>query len=146
MQALRIHAHGGPEVLQIDDVPRPQVRAGEVLVKVLATSINHLDLWVRRGMPGFAVQFPRVLGCDGTGEIAALGEGVSDLRVGQRVVIEPGASSGTSLEDLRGEDHLAADYGIRGEHFDGLDASTSRWKRATSSHCPRTWIRSRLQP
>jgi NADPH:quinone reductase-like Zn-dependent oxidoreductase len=121
VQALRIHQHGGPEVLRIDEVPRPSAGAGEVLVRMLATSINHLDLWVRRGMPGFAVEFPRVLGCDGTGEIVELGAGVSGLRVGQRVVIEPGHSSGKSPEDLAGNDHLSADYGIRGEHFDGVD-------------------------
>lgn len=122
MKALRIHAHGGPEVLVVDDVPRPSPQQGEVLVKVLAASINHLDLWVRRGMPGFPVPFPRTLGCDGIGEIAELGGGVSGLRVGERVVLQPGFSSGKSPEDLRGEDHLAPDYGIRGEHGDGYHA------------------------
>jgi NADPH:quinone reductase-like Zn-dependent oxidoreductase len=122
MQALRIHAHGGPEVLAVEDIPRPEPKAGEVLVRVLAASINHLDLWVRRGMPGFPVPFPRILGCDGTGEIAALGAGVSGLSVGQKVVLEPGFSSGESAEDKAGLDHLSADYGIRGEHGDGFDA------------------------
>jgi NADPH:quinone reductase-like Zn-dependent oxidoreductase len=121
VKALRIHSHGGPEVLRIDDVPEPRPQPGEVLVRVLAVSINHLDLWIRRGMPGFPVEFPRVLGCDGTGEVVELGAGVRGLRIGQKVVIEPGHSSGTSPEDLRGEDHLAPDYQIRGEHFDGLD-------------------------
>jgi NADPH:quinone reductase-like Zn-dependent oxidoreductase len=122
MKALRIHAHGGPEVLVVDDVPRPIPQAGEVLVKVLAASINHLDLWVRRGMPGFPVPFPRTLGCDGIGEVVELGAGVSGLRPGERVVLEPGYSSGASPEDLRGDDHLAPDYGIRGEHGDGFHA------------------------
>ncbi len=122
MKALRIHAHGGPEVLVIDDLARPSPAAGEVLVKVLAASINHLDLWVRRGMPGFSVHFPRTLGCDGIGEIAELGEGASGLQVGQHVVLEPGYSSGQSPADLRGDDHLAPDYGIRGEHTDGFHA------------------------
>jgi len=122
MQALRIHAHGGPEVLSVDEIPRPEPREGEVLVRVLAASINHLDLWVRRGMPGFPVAFPRILGCDGTGEIAALGAGVSGLAVGTKVVLEPGYSSGRSPEDRAGNDHLAADYSIRGEHGDGFDA------------------------
>ncbi len=122
MKALRIHAHGGPEVLVVDDIARPSPGAGEVLVKVLAASINHLDIWVRRGMPGFPVAFPRTLGCDGIGEVAELGPGVSGLRVGQRVVLEPGYSSGRSPEDLRGDDHLAPDYSIRGEHGDGFHA------------------------
>jgi NADPH:quinone reductase-like Zn-dependent oxidoreductase len=121
MKAARIHAHGGPEVLRVEDVPVPEVGPGEVLVRVLGVSLNHLDLWVRRGMPGFPVAFPRILGCDGTGEVVALGAGASGLRVGQRVVIEPGYTTGPSPEVERGDDHLAADYSIRGEHSDGLD-------------------------
>ncbi|MCA9002239.1 MAG: alcohol dehydrogenase, partial [Planctomycetes bacterium] len=65
MQAVQIHAHGGPEVLQVVDIPRPEPGPGEVLCRVLAVSVNHLDIWVRRGMPGFDVPFPRIPGCDG---------------------------------------------------------------------------------
>ena len=120
MQAVHINRHGGPEVLELVDVPAPEPRAGEVLVKMLAVSLNHLDLWVRRGMPGFKVAFPRIPGCDGIGEIAALGEGVEGPRVGTRVLVEPGYSSGASVHDLAGNDHLSDDYEIRGEHSDGL--------------------------
>jgi NADPH:quinone reductase-like Zn-dependent oxidoreductase len=120
MQAVRIHRHGGPEVLQVEDVPKPEPGPGEALVRVLGVSLNHLDLWVRRGMPGLAVQFPRILGCDGTGEVVALGSGTRGPKVGDRVVIEPGYSSGTSPEDRAGNDHLAPDYSIRGEHSDGI--------------------------
>ncbi len=121
MQAARIHAHGGPEVLDLDDVPEPEPRAGEALVRVLAVSLNHLDLWVRRGMPGVKIPFPRILGCDGVGEVVELGAGVTGLAVGQQVVIEPGTSSGASRHDREGNDHLSDDYAIRGEHGDGLD-------------------------
>lgn len=107
-------------MLEVEDVPRPAPGPGQALVRVLAVSLNHLDLWVRRGMPGFPVPFPRILGCDGTGEVVALGDGVTGLAPGQRVVIEPGYSSGRSPEDLAGNDHLAPDYSIRGEHGDGL--------------------------
>jgi len=120
VQVCRIHEHGGPEVLRLERVDRPEPGPGEVLVRVLAVSVNHLDLWVRRGMPGVKIPFPRVLGCDGVGEIAALGEGVRGLAVGQRVVVEPGMSSGKSEFDRAGQDHLSDDYGIRGEHGDGL--------------------------
>jgi NADPH:quinone reductase-like Zn-dependent oxidoreductase len=121
MQAVRIHQHGEPSVLRVEDIPRPAPGPGQALVRVLAVSLNHLDLWVRRGMPGFSVPFPRILGCDGTGEVVALGSGVTNVSVGDVVVLEPGYSSGQSPEDLSGNDHLSADYSIRGEHGDGFD-------------------------
>lgn len=120
MQALRIHQHGDPSVLRVEDIPKPTPAPGQALVRVLGVSLNHLDLWVRRGMPGFPVAFPRILGCDGTGEVVALGAGVTGLKLGDKVVIEPGYSSGKAPEDLAGEDHLAPDYSIRGEHCDGI--------------------------
>ncbi len=121
MHAARIHEHGDPEVIRIDDVPTPEPSPGEVLVKVLAASINHLDLWVRRGMPGFDIPFPRVLGSDGTAEVVSLGEGVDGFEPGQKVVILPGVCSAESERDMPGREHLARDYGIRGEHCDGVD-------------------------
>ena len=124
MQVALIREHGGPEVIRLEDVEPPTPAQDEVLVRVLAVSVNHLDLWVRRGMPGMPVPFPRILGCDGTGEVVAIGEEAGDcgLVVGQKVVIEPGFSSGRSSWDEAGLDHLSDDYGIRGEHMDGLDA------------------------
>lgn len=123
MKALRIHRHGGPEVLSLDEIERPEPGAGEVLVRVLAASVNHLDLWVRRGMPGFPVPFPRILGCDGTGEVVSTGAGVTAWKPGQKVVLEPGyTNEGDARFELEGIDHLAADYGIRGEHTDGFHA------------------------
>lgn len=122
MKAVRIHGHGDPSVLCHEDIPDPQAPGpGEVLVRVLAVSINHLDLFVRRGMPGLPVPFPRILGSDGTGEVVEVGEGVEGLRAGDRVLLEPGYSSGTSPQDLAGNDHLSDDYEVLGEHCDGLD-------------------------
>lgn len=121
MKAVHITVHGPPSVMKIVDVPAPTAGAGEVLVRMIAVSINHLDLWVRRGMPGMKIPLPRIPGCDGIGEIVELGPGVTDLKKGQRVVVEPGYSSGKSEHDLAGNDHLSHDYGIRGEHSDGLD-------------------------
>ena len=88
MQAVHIPEHGSPDVLRIVDLPVPKPGRGQVLVRVLAVSVNHLDLWVRRCMPGMPIPLPRIPGCDGTGEIAALGEGCAGtLQVGQRVVV-----------------------------------------------------------
>lgn len=121
MQVARINAHGGPEVLELVEAPRPEPHADEVLVRVLAVSVNHLDLWVRRGMPGMPIPFPRILGSDGTGEVVEVGADVEGVEVGERVLILPGVSSGLSEHDARGDDHLSDDYGIRGEHCDGLN-------------------------
>jgi len=122
MQVVHIREHGSPDVLEIVDLPRPEPGSGEVLVRVLGVSVNHLDLWVRRGMPGLPIPMPRIPGCDGTGEIVALGAGVQDagLSVGQRVVLEPGYTTQPSPAVERGLDHLADDYEIRGEHCDGF--------------------------
>jgi NADPH:quinone reductase-like Zn-dependent oxidoreductase len=120
MQVVHIPAHGDPSVLRVVDLPVPEPGPGEVLVRILGTSVNHLDLWSRRGMPGVKLPLPLIPGCDGTGEIAQLGAGVDGPRVGTRVLVEPGSSSGQSAHDLAGNDHLSDDYQIRGEHYDGL--------------------------
>ncbi|HEY5871643.1 MAG TPA: alcohol dehydrogenase catalytic domain-containing protein, partial [Gaiellaceae bacterium] len=88
MKAVRIHGDGGPEVLRYEDVDDPVAGPGEVLVSLRAAALNHLDVWVRKGLP--SVPKPRILGADGAGVIAALGEGVDGLEIGQRVVVNPG--------------------------------------------------------
>src|SRR5262249_46845956 len=105
MQAVHVPAHGPPSVLALVDLPRPEPGPGEVLVRLAAVSINHLDLFVRAGLPGVKLPLPLIPGCDGTGEIAALGQGVSGPKVGQKVVVEPGCSSGKSAHDRAGNDH-----------------------------------------
>src|SRR5262245_50387383 len=88
VKAIRIHEDGGPEGLRYDDAPGPTVGPGDVLVSVRAASRNRLDVWVRRGLP--SVPKPRILGADGAGIVAGLGEGVVGLEEGQRIVINPG--------------------------------------------------------
>jgi NADPH:quinone reductase-like Zn-dependent oxidoreductase len=105
MKAVRIHEDGGPEVLRYEDAPDPVAGPGEVLVRLRAASLNHLDLWVRQGLP--SVPKPRILGADGAGVVEALGEGVRGVDVGQRVVINPGLDDGAH---------------IVGEHMDGTHA------------------------
>ena len=104
MLAIRIHEEGGPEVLRLEEVPDPEPGPGEVLVRVRAAALNHLDVWVRRGLP--SVPKPRILGADGAGVVEALGEGVEGFRPGDRVVINPGLEHGDSI-------------GILGEQTDG---------------------------
>ena len=88
MRAVRIHEDGGPEVLVVDEIPDPEPQRGEVLVALRAAALNHLDLWVRKGLP--SVPKPRILGADGAGVVAALGQDASGFEIGQRVVVNPG--------------------------------------------------------
>jgi len=88
VKAIRIHEDGGPEVLRYEDVPDAVAGPGEVLVGLRAAGLNHLDVWVRKGLP--SVPKPRILGADGAGTVAALGDGVSGFEIGDRVVINPG--------------------------------------------------------
>jgi len=87
MKAARIHQFGGPEVLTYEDVPDPKPRKDQVLIRVRACSMNHLDIFVRGGLPG--VNLPHIMGSDIAGEIVEVGEYVTDLKVGQRVLIAP---------------------------------------------------------
>ncbi len=106
MKAVRIHADGGPEVLTYEDVPDPMPEAGEALVEIRAAGLNHLDIWIRKGLP--SVPKPRILGADGSGVVVALGDGVEDLSVGDRVVVNPGVV----------HDHRIT---VIGEHSDGTN-------------------------
>jgi zinc-binding alcohol dehydrogenase/oxidoreductase len=87
VKAIRIHEDGGPEVLRHEDVPDPEAGPGEVLVRLAAASLNHLDVWIRKGLP--SVPKPRIMGADGAGVVEALGPGVEGLRTGDRVVLDP---------------------------------------------------------
>jgi NADPH:quinone reductase-like Zn-dependent oxidoreductase len=88
LKAIRIHEDGGPEVLRYEEVEDPEPGPGEALVSLRAAALNHLDIWVRKGLP--SVPKPRILGADGAGVVAALGEGVDGFVAGDRVVVNPG--------------------------------------------------------
>jgi len=88
VKAVRIHEDGGPDVLRYDDVADPEPGPGDVLVSLRAAGLNHLDVWVRKGLP--SAPKPRILGADGAGVVAALGEGVEGFEIGDRVVVNPG--------------------------------------------------------
>ncbi|HMF04800.1 MAG TPA: zinc-binding dehydrogenase [Acidimicrobiia bacterium] len=88
MKAIRIHEDGGPEVLRYEDAPDPEPAAGEVMIQLHAASLNHLDVWVRKGLP--SAPKPRILGADGAGVVAAFASDVSGFEQGQRVVVNPG--------------------------------------------------------
>lgn len=122
MRAVRIHEHGGPEVLRIEDVPTPEIRADEALVRVKASAMNHLDVWVRRGVPGHEFPLPITPGCDVAGVVEAAGELVREFRAGDEVVVSPGISCRACPECLAGRQSLCRWYGIVGETRDGGNA------------------------
>jgi NADPH:quinone reductase-like Zn-dependent oxidoreductase len=108
VRAVRIHEDGDPEVLVLEEAPDPAPGPGEVLVRLRASALNHLDVWIRKGLP--SVPKPRILGADGAGVVEALGDGVGGFEVGERVVLNPGIEAGG------GRIHVI------GEHGDGTNA------------------------
>ena len=94
MKAVVIHEHGDLDVLRIEEREKPTPRPDEVLIEVKAIGLNHLDTWVRRGVPGHTFPLPMIPGCDGAGVIVETGSLVDWLQVGDRVAIAPGLSCG----------------------------------------------------
>ena len=119
MKAVRIHQFGGPEVLKYEDVPDPQPRKDQVLVRVKACSLNHLDLWVRKGLPG--VKLPHILGSDVAGEIVEIGEYVSGFTTGQRVLVAPMHFCGYRANCLAGKQNQCREFTVLGNAVDGGD-------------------------
>ena len=112
MKAVRFHQHGGPEVLRYEDAPDPEPGPGEVLVRVRACALNHIDLWVRRGLERFTIPMPHVPGSDVAGEVvASMAPGVE---TGRRVMLQPGLSCGRCLACLSGADNKCPHYEVLG--------------------------------
>lgn len=122
MQALVVKAHGGLDALELVDREAPTIREDEVLLRVRAAGVNHLDVWVRKGVPGHPFPLPIVLGSDGAGTVEAVGARVTNVAVGDRVAVSPGFADPTTPESLRGDHHLNRIYGIFGETCDGTCA------------------------
>jgi NADPH:quinone reductase-like Zn-dependent oxidoreductase len=120
VRALTISAHGGLEQIQYrEDVPTPTPSAGEVRVRVRAVALNRLDLWTVGGLPGVTITPPWVLGADGMGVVDAMEGAVGDVRVGDRVLINPGLSCRRCEWCLKGEHPLCVKFGVLGEHRPG---------------------------
>jgi NADPH:quinone reductase-like Zn-dependent oxidoreductase len=117
MKAVAFREHGGLEVLKYEEVPEPAIGPEEVLIRVKATSVNFLDIWARRGIPG--ISLPHISGSDVAGIVEKVGERAAGIEVGQRVIANPNLSCGKCEYCLQGEDSLCIDYRILGEHTDG---------------------------
>lgn len=117
MKAVRIHQFGGPEVLTYEDVPDPKPRKDQVLVRVRACALNHLDIFVRKGLPG--VNLPHILGSDIAGEIVEVGEYITDLKAGQRVLLAPMHFCNHCVKCVAGLQNQCRQFTVLGNAVDG---------------------------
>lgn len=117
MKAIAFEKQGGPEVLQYIDVPEPLLGPTQILVRVRACALNHLDIWVRSGLPG--IPLPHIPGSDIAGEVARIGEAVTNVRPGDKVLLQPGVSCGKCAKCLAGNDNQCRQYTLLGQGLDG---------------------------
>jgi NADPH:quinone reductase-like Zn-dependent oxidoreductase len=122
MRCVVVREHGGFDKLRLEERPVPEPGPGQVRVKLSAIGLNHLDIWVRRGVPGHQFPLPQIPGSDGCGVVDAHGPGVASVRTGDEVIVLPGVSCGVCEPCLSGRDQLCRDYHILGESCDGLCA------------------------
>ncbi|MBI3811523.1 MAG: zinc-binding dehydrogenase [Nitrospirae bacterium] len=119
MKAVVFHEHGGPEKLVYQDVPTPQPGEDEVLIRVKACSINHVDVWVRQGIPAYKTTFPHISGCDVAGLVESVGKNVTGINRGEKVFVAPGLSCFRCAYCLSGQDNMCIAYKILGAHTNG---------------------------
>jgi NADPH:quinone reductase-like Zn-dependent oxidoreductase len=119
MKALAFNEFGGPEKLKLQDVPDPKIGPEDVLVRVRACALNHLDLFVREGIPALKTPLPFWTGCDIAGDVAEIGAEVQGVKVGDRVAVNPNLTCGRCEFCIQGEDSCCVRYGILGEHLPG---------------------------
>ena len=118
MKAVLIREHGGLDKLELTEVPDPKPKAGEAIVRVRAAALNHLDLWVRRGIPGVKYPLP-IIPCSEVAGVIEQVDGESAWRAGDEVIVAPGYSCGVCIACLSGNDPLCESYGIFGETANG---------------------------
>ncbi len=114
MKAILINQTGAPDVLTLTDVPKPEPKENEVLVKISAAALNYVDIWARKGSPAYPVKFPHILGADGAGVVEETGNGAEGVSAGERVLIFPGISDGSCAFCRRGLDNQCDHFEILG--------------------------------
>jgi NADPH:quinone reductase-like Zn-dependent oxidoreductase len=119
MKAARFHEHGGPEVLRYEEAPDPKIQAHEVLVKVRACALNHLDIWLRVGVRRWQLHLPHIVGADISGEVAEVGSLITRVKPGERVLLSPGISCGQCEACFKGLDSACRNYTLYGVMVDG---------------------------
>ena len=122
MKAAFFREHGGPDRVEFGDVPEPAPGPGQIRVKLKAGALNHLDIFVRNGIPGIPVTLPHVMGSDGAGVVESVGAGVTRVHPGDEVVLNPGIHCGDCEFCLSGEHSLCVTFQLLGEHIAGTFA------------------------
>jgi len=122
VKSVRIHAHGDRSVLRCEDIKRPISHSDKVILEVKSASINHLDVWVRGGLPGLSIPLPLIMGSDASGIIVDVGENVPEWNVGDEVVVQPGIFCGECDFCVSGKENYCIHYGILGETENGVQA------------------------
>ncbi|MDD2922099.1 MAG: zinc-binding dehydrogenase [Anaerolineales bacterium] len=122
MKTILFHKHGGPEVLEYADFPTPEPKAGEALIRIRAAALNRMDVLVRNGWQGLKLDMPHINGADGAGEIAALGDGVADFKIGDRVVVNANLGCGQCEFCLNKQDNMCRNWHLLGETIRGTYA------------------------
>ncbi len=149
MRAVAIRAYGTLGQVAVLDLPRPvPVQADDVVVAVKAAALNHLDLFVVEGLPGVKHTFPHVLGCDAAGVVEAVGPGVTRVKPGDRVMINPGVSCGRCGFCEAGEQSMCHRFGVLGEHVTGTFAEAVRVSEGNLAPLPAdaTWPEAAAYP
>jgi NADPH:quinone reductase-like Zn-dependent oxidoreductase len=122
MKASYFREHGGLDKIRYGDLPDPVPGPGQVRVRIRAGALNHLDIFVRNGIPGIPVRLPHVMGSDGAGVVESIGPGVTRAKPGDEVVLNPGIHCGTCEFCLKGEHSLCVSFHLLGEHIWGTFA------------------------
>jgi len=115
MKAVQITEHGNLDVLSVREVENKTCKHDQVKVQIKASSINHLDIWVRNGLPGLNIPLPLILGSDGSGTIVEIGDSITDFNIGDNIVVQPG-----TFPDNDTKENYSSNYGILGETENGV--------------------------
>jgi NADPH:quinone reductase-like Zn-dependent oxidoreductase len=133
LKAVRIHEHGGVEKLRYEDAPMPKLTSPtDAIIKLNAASLNHIDIWNRRGLPGMKIAFPRILGGDGAGIVTELGSDVSNIKIGDAVCLYPPSGCGRCEFCATDREYICVYLRVLGERDDGTYAE---YVRAPARNC-----------
>ena len=122
MKAVRIHNHGGLDVLKYDSLDEPICNPNKIKIKIKAAALNHLDIWVRNGLPGIKIPLPLIMGSDGSGEIVEIGKNINEFNLGDKVVVQPGTFPDNCKFVKEKKENFSKYYGILGETENGIQS------------------------